>query len=528
MKKVDSATGMTIEVPESMAIRSKFPYPGFWGAVYPGLARAIKEHALPNENHSVINDALTTLIEVINGEQAVILTDRIWYIGELLNTNNTLAIEGRAGGALSYIRESKDGGRMAVAARVFEKPMRAVIQQSQGQMRAGNEMSSLLNQHDNSENRLQSLTRQLEQIEERVWSPTEITESEAQGKQLFNQAKRAEEERENTAQRIREMEAFRNNFHSVKAEYDAEVAEIRKMQNQIQIAQETNNPSAEAFSRRLAPVMQRARGKGEWLSRVAASADDGVLRDMQRLQQIRSNEATELASNYESWMSNHQNQVEAYENAVIEGRGVWAEMTQVTNHLNSMQSNITNAQTAMASISNVEASQLARIWVAHLKECRDEVERLLFEAKAAEMGAVTGSPKALLADEMVQPGVLKDYEEFIDALNMIGDALDDEEYDLIEEIGRLGLSMAYVPGASRVLALSELRKSRRLVAYRNLIEEILAEGQKLGPEEKHKIFDIGLPGFGPFVFEDDEDLAEVKELLRHLDVSRLNFTYGGD
>ena len=88
--------------------------------------------------------------------------------------------------------------------------------------------------------------------------------------------------------------------------------------------------------------------------------------------------------------------------------------------------------------------------------------------------------------------------------------------------------MNYVPGAGRIMALGEMRKSDRLVAYRNLVEEILSQGQKLSPDDKYTAFDIGIPGLGPFVFENDEDLAEVRQLLRHLTDSRLNFKYGGE
>ena len=113
------------------------------------------------------------------------------------------------------------------------------------------------------------------------------------------------------------------------------------------------------------------------------------------------------------------------------------------------------------------------------------------------------------------------------AYNLVKSAQDFEKmqkYDLIEEIGRLGLSMAYVPGDARILALKEMRKSQRIVAYRNLIEEILSQGQKLDDESRLAAFDIG---GAQLVFENDSDLAEVKELLRHLADSRLNFKYGG-
>ena len=168
MKKVDSATGMTIEVPSIEAKpRSDYPYPGFWTAAQPRLVNALKEHgeSLRYENNNNISDALNALIELANGEFAVVLSERIWYIGALLNENSTIPVKGRAGSALGYIRESSDGGRMAIAARVFEKPIRAILDHGSGATTAGAQLSNLMNEHNNSHNQLQKLTNQLHKIE---------------------------------------------------------------------------------------------------------------------------------------------------------------------------------------------------------------------------------------------------------------------------------------------------------------------------------------------------------------------------
>jgi hypothetical protein len=530
MKKVDEASGMTIEIPTDMNIRAEFPYPGFWAAAYPKLVSALKEHgeSLRNENTSTINDALTSLIELANGEYAVVLAERIWYIGEILNTNSTLPVRGRAGTALGYIKESQDGGRMAIAARVFENPVRAIIDHGMGSVRAGNELSSLLDQHSNSQQSLQNLTRQLEQIEQDAPTHQEVAQRGEQCKTLAAEADRAGELLTQTQAHLEQMETLRTQYNAVKKEYEAEVAQIKQLQNYIQSQQASRNKGqSEAASRELRPIMQRAQSKGVWLSRIAATADDSMLADMQRMLQIRRTEQSNLQGQYGECLKEHQQMTTTYNNAVTNGKAVWAEMVTISAHIESMTSNITNAQTAMSAFTDVEASKLIRIWVAHLRECRIEVEGLLFEAKAIEVGAVTGSPMPMLAESLVDPAMVKDHEDYIDALDMIGDALTNEEYELVEQIGRLGLSMGYVPGASRILALSEMRKSTRLVAYRNLVEEILSQGQKLSSSDKWEAFETGIPGFGPFVFENDEDLAEMKELLRHLADSRLNFKYGG-
>ena len=68
MKKSDSATGMIIDVPESMTYKSKFPYPGFWSGAYPLLLESLmKETPLGKENRALVNEALNTSIGMLNG-----------------------------------------------------------------------------------------------------------------------------------------------------------------------------------------------------------------------------------------------------------------------------------------------------------------------------------------------------------------------------------------------------------------------------------------------------------------------------
>lgn len=524
MKKVDEVTGMIIEVPNSTAIRSKFPYPGFWSAVYPNLSRAISQYALPSTSRADIDNALAMLIELMNGEQAVILTERIYYIGEVLDLNYTLPVEGRAGSALGFVQASADGGRMAVAARLFTVPIKAIIAQSAGKTTSNQSMGSLLNEQASYKQELERLTIQLRQLEQGASSKSALHQMGVDIQQMQNETVRIANEIQTREAQIIEMSKLRQEYARVKNQFDADAKEINQLRGQINNS--SSNEIRRASTAALAPVLKRYENAGVWLNKTALQSSDATLKDLQRLQQIQGAELARVENELVKARNAFEQASANYQNSVVKGQGVWIEMQKVSNHLQSMEANLANASNAMSSFSNLESSKLTRVWVAHLAECRTEVEALLFKAKANEMGAITGSPTPMLAEPLVDPSTVKDFEEYIDALNMIGDALDNEEYGLVEEIGRLGLSMAYVPGAARVLALAELSKSKRIVAYRNLVEEILSQGQKLDADSQRAMFSI--PGFGlNFVFEDDSDLAEVKELLRHLTDSRLNFKYGG-
>lgn len=525
MKKVDEATGMTIEVPSNTAIRSKFPYPGFWAAVYPNLTNAITTHALPSQGRAEIDRALSMLIKMMNGEQAVILTERVYYIGELMELNNTLPVEGRAGMTLGYVRASKDGGRMEVAAKIFEAPIRAILAQSSGKTMAENSMSTLLNEQSSYKKQLERLTVQLRDLEQG-----------ANSREFLNQMSKSIEESENRVLAIQKEIDIRQNqievlmkqrvqFDKTKKQHDTDGAEVNRLR--LMISNSNNNNTRAAATAALAPVLDRYNSAGQWLKRTAFSVSDSVLKDLETLQSQRTKELNQLQSEIVQQINEFNRLTTHYHQSVTQGQKVWAEMQATINHLQGLESNISNASSAMNNFTEIETNKLARIWVSHIASCRVELEQLLFKAKANEMGAIQGSPKAILAEPLVDPGQLKDHEDFTEAVYMIMDALPDEEVELLEEIGRLGLAMSYVPGGARVLALSELRKSKRIVAYRNLIEEILSQGQKLDTDSKFSTFDIGLPGLGPFIFENSDDLAEVRELLRHLADSRLNYKYGG-
>ena len=521
MKKVDEATGMIIEVPNTTAIRSKFPYPGFWAAVYPNLSSAIRQHALPSSNRSEIDSALKMLIDMMNGEQAVILTERVYYIGEVMDLNYSLPIEGRAGNGLGYIRASADGGRMAVAAKLFEAPIKAILAQSMGKTSSEQSLTSLMNERNSYKAELERLTIQLRELEKGASSRDALHAMSIQIEEMSNRSVHCANAIATRAQQIAEISLLRQEYDRVKKQHDQDASEINNLRRSI--ANANSNEMRAAAQASLAPVQKRYENSGMWLQRTALASNNGVLKDLQRLQNSQKQELAQLENNIIKEQQAFNNASSHYSNAVSQGQQVWVRMQEVSNHLQSMESNLANAQSALSTFTELETSKLTRIWVAHLADCRLEVEALLFKAKANEMGAIQGSPTPRLAESFVNQALLTDHNDFLSALMDIEPVITSEEYDLLEEIGRLGLSMAYVPGDARILALKELRKSQRIVVYRNLIEEILSQGQKMDDETRIATFNAG---FAQFVFENDNDLAEVKELIRHLTDSRLGYKYG--
>jgi hypothetical protein len=245
---------------------------------------------------------------------------------------------------------------------------------------------------------------------------------------------------------------------------------------------------------------------------------------MNTLLNIKKKELKSLEKEIKSCQSDVQRLVNQRADGVRSGQTLWSNIKLTSAHIKKTDNSIANAKESLGGLTDIDTTKLVKVWMDHMKSVKEEVVSLLFADKTQSQSGLTDSPLTRFYDDMYDPGTMQDYTEFNAALTDIGDILSNEEYDLLEQIGRLGLSMDYVPGQARIIALSELNKKDRLKGYRNLIEEILSQGQRLSAEDQYNIYS-GVPGVGPIFIEDESDLLEVKKLVRHLAESQLNFKY---
>ena len=166
-KIVNDATGAIIEYPGPINMRSPFPYPGYWSAVYPSMISLLKEHAdsLRNTPDAIVKQAFDQAVAMANGEFASILTNRLWEIGELMTLNPQLRVQGRAGTALGFVPETAYGGKDAVAARVFEVPVAALVQQASMNTMAQNSAQAIINEATMHRQKLHNLNLSLAELE---------------------------------------------------------------------------------------------------------------------------------------------------------------------------------------------------------------------------------------------------------------------------------------------------------------------------------------------------------------------------
>ena len=538
-KIVNDATGAIIEYPGIMNMRSPFPYPGYWSAVYPNMVSLLKEHSasLRNTPDSVIKNAFDQTVALTNGEFASILTNRLWEIGELMTLNPQLRVSGKAGAALGFVPETAYGGKDAVAAKVFEVPVSAMIQQASLKTMAENSANAILTEATNHRQKLHNLNLSLAELEASTPTDSSIREK---SNMIFSLRKAQETiagEIHDISIRMAHMQQEMSDFNTVKKEYNALmskhdnlVKKINNATNRMQNASSLGNRrkaelDAQMFSRELNMVRTRTDNLGVRLSRQAASFGPDLIQDMNQLLIIKKNELSAIEKNLKQCESDLQRMSSQRADGIRNGQAIWAQIKLTSNHIKKSDTSINKAQNSISGMTQMDAHNLVKIWMDHMKGVKEEVVSLLFSDKAQATAGLSNQPLSRVYDNLYDPGSMQDFTDYNSTLTDIGDIFSNEEYDLLEQIGRLGLSMDYVPGAARLVALSEMSKSQRLLGYRNLVEEILSEGQSMPTDKQVSILDLGLPGFGPFYFEDDEDLIEVKRLVQHLAESQLNFKY---
>ena len=537
-KIVNDATGSIIEYPGPMTMRSPFPYPGYWTAVYPNMVNLLQEYApsLSNTPASVISAAFEQSVSLANGEFASIVTNRMWELGELMTMNPTLKVKGRAGSALGFVPETAYGGKDAVAAKIFEVPVAALVQQVSTNTMAQNSAQLVMNEAVQYRQQLHNLNLALAELEASTPSEAAIREK----NNMVNSLSRAHQvcsgQIHEISMRIASMQEEMLSFKAVKNEYNALMKEhdrlVKAVSNANQKAhnastlanrQKADSAAAKASSE-LRHVRIRTDNLGVSMSRQAASFGPDLISDMNNLLMIKKKELKSLESQLNECQSILQRMMNQRADGIKAGQAIWAQIKTISIHIQKTDNSIANAQNSLNGLTAVDSTKLIKVWMDHMKSVKEEVVALLFNDKAQSQAGLTDSPLTMFSSDLYDVGTMQDYSDFNSALTDIGDKLSNDEYDLLEQIGRLGLSMDYVPGQARIIALSEMKKKDRIKGYRNLIEEILSQGQRLSADEQYDIYS-GIPGLGPIFIEDESDLIEVRRLVRHLAESQLNFKY---
>lgn len=521
MKKSDSATGMIIEVPETMLMKSRFPFPGFWTGAYPQLLSAMMARdSLRNANRQLVSSALDTCIGLVNGEYSIFLTEKLWANGELMNLNPLLPIEGRVG-PLGYIKGGTDGGRMEVAAALFEPAVVAIINTMSNKMATTNDLVSFSGDLTSLRAEQIRLNNRLAELEATTPSEADVTNAGRACTQLENALNVCVNERDQIAYTLNNLRNSAGARRGIENEFKQLSNQVAAMQ--LRLSSLTNQERVH-----YAKAKQRMENIGLSLQRGQYGGDPAMEGDYKALLSFKEKECKQIESNLNQCRMEYSRTERAYSDGIEEGRKVWSKIKELNGQIVDIQGSIGKARDNMSSLNMETERDLVKVWASHLSSARAAIEGAFFEAKYSATKALGSRPASMLVDALpVDPSVIRDYEDFNSALTDIADDITDEEYDIVEQIGRLGLAMMYVPGAARVLALAGMDRDERLNAYRVMTEEILSQGQRMPSDSKKLLSKFGIGDYG-ITFESGSELKEMKNLLRHLADSRLNFKYGGN
>ena len=233
---------------------------------------------------------------------------------------------------------------------------------------------------------------------------------------------------------------------------------------------------------------QRLSNLGLQLERYRSSSNEKAeVRQVQAAVRMNQQRLTALSEQYEGLVQEESRLLEEsneISQAIQETSSYLRDKTQI---VESARKQLENARTTASSIPAFRAEDVVKVFGGHLTDVQRDVERYLFKNLQLAQASISGRPTPLQAEYILDPSTVKDYEDFLSALDMISDAIGNDEYDLLEKLAKLGASQQYVPGGARVMALLDMNRTDRNEAYRNMIEEILTEGVQQGhPQEKQE------------------------------------------
>ena len=550
MKKVDSVTGLTINVPDDEP-RGNFPYFGFWQEAYPQLVNQISKRNKIKASAGDINMAVNTLIGLINGPYRVILADRIYKIGETLRLNPQISVSGSGGPKISYIPDSPDGGRMDIAALTFEYAISIILDTVMNRGSVTGELSKLSNDIQTTTFQLQKYNEEFFAIQATIPSQDLLQKMNRNLSLMEKDLARLEAEYNHATNIL--LEATKSNeeikeMTKLQASLKSEVVSVQNaLQNKLTLLHQLENKqSLNAINQHTSNIVNtrnQTKNLGKQ-NQILQQKYQNISIALQKLLTSRdyANEMKELKlatntrkKNLDHTQKEYLGLKREFDALLNERKQSVAALTDLqavirglSNQLTVAQGQYEKAKAALNQVSSTREDEIVRNWSNHLLQMQREIEQRLFSNLERIAAAQRGSPLARDVEGVVlDAGTIKDYEDYLTAIDDISDALENDEIELLQMIGKLGAVQQYVLGAGRLYDLIQPGMSRRtrMESYRNMIAEILTSGSAATASYERGAININLPGLQPFSLGKEKPLHELHELVRHLSNAGLQFDY---
>jgi len=529
-KEDPGGTGMTIEIPQGSANNAEFPFYGFWQSNFRGVQSSL---SVMGATQSDINQLLTYLLELVNGTGRIFVADRLWLIGETLENNPNLELYGQGGTALGFVQKSNDGGRSQVATRCFENIITHLFTALQTRSQAGQSAGEIEAALAEQLQILYGLQQQIHEIEGATPGQRDVNEANLQMNQMAQRANDAEANFIKTQEYLNDIKQNASEMRELSANHSTvsnQVASLENMVNnavsRLNNARNTNannvtelSSNAAQASTQYRTAVQRLQSISARLVKLSTIGDpDALIAELTTALEFRRRELEGARANLAIAQKNNTDVTTAYEQGQTTLASLGTNIQQTMSNVKTQENALKQAHAALQGMSDVNEQDILRIWTSELADIQSGVENLMFAALHRESSFLTRTKD--LITESVDSADVADYEAYMDALEMVGDALTDDEYSLLRSVGDLAYSQNYIPGPGRLMALMDMNAHDRRKAYRSLIEEILTMG---------KSADEVAMSLGPFSFDfsQDQPLDELQLMVEHLTTKRPNVEYGG-
>lgn len=534
MKKSDPAdTGLTIELTESKA-PGDFPYDGFWAML---SKSAFDNVNLPQASYQDRQNVTAALKGLINGPGRVFLADKLWELGETINLNGRIPLNGlSAGYELGTVPSSvRDNGHLWVATKCLEKPMQELWSSVVTKTTSYADAEAIQPQIELALTLLYEEQITLQTLIQSMPTDNELTQQSNIVRNLTEELARYANDRDKLSEEIlrinEEMSSMNSlenesrNLQSLKNNSGAFLNErldalrSANVEQRATIHQEAMNIQAEyrQTTNRLHAVQMT-------LSRLQSISDGEALSGMQQLLNVREKEVQTMNGNLAiatTLLNQMQQALTEGEALAIESR---TKINVLTEQISSLQEAYEVASEYSAQTMNLNDNQLIKIFAEHLDNVQLELESLLFSSLRASSQELLSTANKMI--EPVNSLDVSDYQEYLNALTDVGDAFSEDEYTLLRHIADFGYSRNYIPGPSRLYALVSMGPTDRRRAFRTLIEEILTLGSSLtddGTDPNSPLFTLKLA-----LQKKDNDLREMSQLIDFLTTRRPEINYDGE
>lgn len=535
MKKSDpTGSGQTIEIPVTKVMGAVFPYWGYWAAIFSSAIKKVKLNGASYQNHQDVTEAITNLID---GPGRIFLADKLWEIGETINLNSGIAMNGlnaNLNGLVQHIgtipQDSNDNGHLYIGTMVFDKPMQELW--GSVSLNADSHTATEDNRKDietalNELYELQlTLQTLLQSMPEDTVIATQTSNVNILANDLANFIQIQDQLRNQIIQIEEELETLTNletNARQLSNQKHTTGSLLNERLNRLSTANTANRAAIHAEAMDIQAEYRNASNRLHTveiaLSRLRSLGNGDSIGGMRELLISRSNDVQSANANHNI----AETTLTAMQNAFNNGQ---AEAIELSAAIKSKTETIETLQVASESISvgtNLNDIDLIKIFAAHLDGVQSELEELLFMALRLNKDELLAiSDTAIISEDAAD---VADYSSYLTALSDVDDAFTDDEYTLLRHIADFGYSRSYIPGPSRVYALVGMGPTDRRRAFRTLIEEILTLGKSL---ETDSILDRNSPLFTLKLAlkRKDNDLREMSQLIDFLTERRPNINWG--